>query len=75
MNDKYSGEWQLPHEHQTTFELKIPLTAGEERVAIHFHFSNPHALQWFDKATNPIDQRLLSMGLLGIQWIEPIAED
>ena len=66
----FAGEWQLPHEHQTTFELPIPIVAGRQPVELTFFFSNPQALRWFGKSTNPIDQRLISMGLLGFQWVE-----
>lgn len=71
LNGAYVDEWHLPHEHQATFELQVPLAGTDELVEIDFYFSNPHALAWFDKATNPIDARRLSMGLLGFQWIDP----
>ena len=71
VNGAYMDEWHLPHENQTTFELQIPLTRADEQIEIEFYFSNPHELAWFDKATNPIDQRSVAMGLLGFQWIEP----
>lgn len=70
INGEFADQWDLPHEQQTSFQLQIPLSENDEIFELTFYYSNPHALAWFDKATNPTDTRLLSMGLLGFQWIE-----
>lgn len=71
INDKFYKEWALPHEAQTTIHVAVPISKPSEDIRLQLYFSNPLALEWFGKTSNPTDRRHISMGLLGFEWTPP----
>ena len=71
LNNQLIDEWSLVHERQVAIELDVPIKQPAEKMRLSFHFETPLALKWFGKSSNPKDQRLLAMGLLGFEWIAP----
>ena len=69
LNQQFLTEWSLTHEQQTTHTIDIPISQANEKFNLSFYFETPLSLKWFGKSTNPKDDRLLTMGLLGFEWI------
>jgi len=69
LNYQLADEWVLGHEQQVTRKLEVPITQANEKMTLTFHFETPLALEWFGKSSNPLDQRMLTMGLLGFEWV------
>ena len=69
LNHQFLTEWSLEHEKQKALELDVPIPSPTKTARLTFYFETPLALEWFGKSSNPKDQRLLTMGLLGFEWV------
>lgn len=70
IDDQFTTQWHPLHEKVSTYELTIPLNKNLTEIDVSFLFQDPISMQWLGKAPNNLDHRLLSMGLLGVDWIE-----
>lgn len=68
---QYETDWYPDHQKVSTFDVTLPIAQALEVIDIHFLFAEPVSMKWLGQATNNLDHRLLGMGLLGIDWINP----
>ena len=71
LGNQHLAQWHPEHEQVSYYDLKFELQKHTTTLELSFLFADPMAMQWLGKTPNNLDHRLLGMGLLGIDWIEP----
>ena len=71
VDQEFTTQWHPEHEQIQSYDISVPLKQNLTEVEIRFMFQDPISMQWLGKAPNNLDLRLLSMGLLGVDWVTP----